>query len=399
MSAAALEDLLAESPQDAAERADRAFDALAGARPLVLYGAGRVGRRVLAALRAERREPVCFADAGAGPGAPPVDGMPVLGLAEAADRHGADAVFVVTILNPRFPQAEIARQLRDAGCRHVTSWIPLGWRHPAALLPHYAVDRPEGVLRAAGDVRAAHALLGDEASRAEYVAQVAWRLTGDFGVLPQTHRAVAEQYFSPDVLALRDDELFVDCGAFDGDTIATFLAASGGRFDRYVALEPEPANLGALRARLATLAPAVRARVDVLPFAAAAQRGTLRFSGGGASSAAATDDGEVMVQAAPLDELLAGRGVTYLKMDIEGAEPGALHGAAATVRRERPILAVCAYHAQDHLWRLPLAVAGLVGDGYRYSYRRYEPDCWELVLYAVPEGRSAPGGVSAGRSA
>jgi hypothetical protein len=106
-----------------------------------------------------------------------------------------------------------------------------------------------------------------------------------------------------------------------------------------------------------------------------------------------------MVQAAPLDELLAGRGVTYLKMDIEGAEPDALQGAAATVRRERAILAVCAYHAQDHLWRLPLAVAGLVGDGYRYSYRRYEPDCWELVLYAVPEGRSAPGGVSAGRSA
>ena len=34
----------------------------------------------------------------------------------------------------------------------------------------------------------------------------------------------------PSLFGLRNDEVFVDCGAFDGDTLRIFLNQSGGRF-------------------------------------------------------------------------------------------------------------------------------------------------------------------------
>jgi hypothetical protein len=78
---------------------------------------------------------------------------------------------------------------------------------------------------------------------------------------------------------------------------------------------------------------------------------------------------------------------TFVKFDIEGAEPGALRGAAETIARNRPILAVCVYHVQDHLWTLPLQAAALAGDGYEFHLRRYAADIFDEVLYAVPAER------------
>jgi len=382
-----LEALLAERPADARVRAAGAFAAVAGDRPVVLHGAGGVGRSVLAALRADGIEPLCFSDGGAQPGAAPVDGVAVLPMAEAVARHGAETVFVVTILNPRFPYAEVRDALTAAGAATVCSWILVGWAHPEGLLPHYAVDLPHRVLEEADAVRAAYALLDDDVSREQFRAQLAWRLTADFEVLGE-HLPTSEQYFSPDVLTLNAQDVFVDCGAYDGDTVASLLEHRPEGVRQIVALEPDPENLAALEARLATLTPELRDRVVVLPWAAGAHRGTARWSLPGTSSAGFAGDGELEVQVAPLDELLERAIVpTYVKMDIEGAEPDALRGAQTTVTTHRPTLAICVYHAQDHLWSLPLAVAALVDD-YRFVLRRYLTDCWEVVLYAIPAERA-----------
>ena len=379
--------LLAERPADARERARRALTDLAGDRPLVLHGAGGVGRSVLAALRAGGIEPLCFSDGAAKPGADQIEGVDVLPLSDAVARHGEGAVFVVTILNPRFPYTEVRESLITAGAQTVCSFIPVAWAHPDGLLPHYAVDLPQRVLEQAGAVREAYALFEDERSRREFRAQVAWRLTADFSLLAD-HLPTSEQYFSRDVLELRNDDVFVDCGAFDGDTIQSLVAHRPDGVARIIALEPDPENLRALEARLDALGAGVRERVSVLPWAAGARRGMARWGLPGTSSAGLDSAGELEVQVAPLDELLE-RGIapTYVKMDIEGAEPDALQGASQIVTRHRPTLAICVYHAQDHLWRLPLAVAALVDD-YRFVLRRYESDCWEVVLYAIPRERA-----------
>jgi hypothetical protein len=70
-------------------------------------------------------------------------------------------------------------------------------------------------------------------------------------------------------------------------------------------------------------------------------------------------------------------------MDIEGAEPDALRGAERTIRRYRPALAISLYHAPDHLWEIPLWIAGL-GLDYRMYMRGHAHNGFELVMYCLP---------------
>jgi hypothetical protein len=75
---------------------------------------------------------------------------------------------------------------------------------------------------------------------------------------------------------------------------------------------------------------------------------------------------------------------TLVKLDLEGAEPRALAGAARTIAHHAPRQAVSIYHAPDHLWTLPLALAEMV-PGYRFHCGHHNfgaPDS-ETVLYAL----------------
>ena len=92
------------------------------------------------------------------------------------------------------------------------------------------------------------------------------------------------------------------------------------------------------------------------------------------------------METAPLDELARGVAPTYIKMDIEGAEVEALVGARTLISTWHPLLAICLYHRQSDLWRIPLLIHSLY-PGYSHFLRAHEPDGWQTVGYFVPPGR------------
>ena len=63
---------------------------------------------------------------------------------------------------------------------------------------------------------------------------------------------------------------------------------------------------------------------------------------------------------------------SVIKLEIEGSEPQALEGAARTIERHRPKLAVSVYHMADHLHRLPQQVLDF-DQGYRLFLRQHNP--------------------------
>ena len=133
-----------------------------------------------------------------------------------------------------------------------------------------------------------------------------------------------------------------------------------------------------------------------LPYAAAARPGTAVFTAMGTASSVMANDGEgLTVACAAIDEIVAevgGPSPTFVKMDIEGAELGALVGASHLIREHAPMLALATYHRQDHLWRVLLSVHALRPD-YRFFLRPHNEEGWDLVLYAVPPSR-VPASVS-----
>lgn len=386
-----LDALLHETAAQARARERSAFGAIAGGSSgIVLFGAGGLGRRVLAGLVRAGQPPIAMADNNPRAYGTRIDGVPVLSPLDAAARFGADATFVVTIWGANSPHRfEHSRaQLQALGVTRIASFSPLMWALAEELLPFYCQELPHHALEQADEIRAAFALWADDESRAEYLAQLRFRIHADFDGL--SHPVKHAQYFPDDLFGYGPTECFVDCGAYDGDTIKSLMSLHGEAVARIIALEPDPVNLATLQSYAANLS--LPGGIEILPLAAAATRGRTWIETTGTASSALTGaatEGATAIDCAPLDELLAGEAVTFIKMDIEGAEPEALEGARATIQRTRPVLAICVYHRQDHLWRLPLMMREMC-EHYSFHLRPHNEEGWDLVCYAVPNERRMP---------
>ena len=382
-----LDGLLAQDLGRLRRKEQNLFDELVDpVDPLVLFGAGGLGRKTLRGLRQIGRNVLAFADNNPQLQGSQVDGVPVLSVARAAEKFGALATFIMAVFMDSAPRAFNDRrgQFTALGCRNVQPFYLLFWRYPDQFLPHYAYDLPHKVLDAHERVRAAWKLLRDESSRREFLAQVTWRLDPFYSDLPP--HSLHEIYFPPN-LTLGPSEVFVDCGAYDGDTLRAFLRHTGGKFASAHALEPDPRNFHKLQRQVADSVRRGNAEIHAVQCAVGATKGTVYLDAQGGLASALSDAGEHAVRCETLDSLLDKYAATYIKMDIEGAEIHALNGGAQHIRRHRPALAISGYHLQEHLWEIPLLIHSLYAD-YRISLHRYGAVPFDnLVIYAAPSER------------
>lgn len=354
---------------------------------ILLFGTGQLGRRTLAGLRrAGHPSPLSFVDNNEALHGTVVDGLPVLSPREAASRYGNSVSIVVSIWSPNKPLAypTIAAQMAALGSTSISTFVPLFWKYQEEFLPYFCIDAPHRLYEVADEVKAAHEIFRDDHSRAEFRLQLSY-LMSSMDVVDLTFTEKRDSYFPGDLFALSDQEVFVDCGAYDGDTLNSFLEATRSRFQAVVAFEPDPAALSRLEAGVRSLPAEVGDRVQVLGKAVGGRPGTLRFEGGGTPGSRLSPKGSIEVECVTLDTALGGIVPTFIKMDIEGAEGDALRGATQTIREHRPILAICVYHLQADLYRLPTLIAELCPD-YTLFLRRQARDS-DLVCFAVPNER------------
>ena len=91
------------------------------------------------------------------------------------------------------------------------------------------------------------------------------------------------------------------------------------------------------------------------------------------------------VKTVTIDDLLEGKGVSDIALDVEGSEQHAVAGAAKTIEKYGPRVAVCLYHNLDDFAKLPAQLKSLTGDA-RMAVRQYSCIPFiENVLYAIPK--------------
>lgn len=378
----ALDDLLSESAPQARLRSLALWDTLwSPGTPLVLHGAGNAGLRTLHHLRCRGIEPLGFADASPGKQGTLLEGLPVLSPPQAARTWGPQALFLVTVLNREHSYSATAAAYAGLGGCRTAPVLAYYWAHPGDFLPHFAFSSPETVLEARDEILEAYAALSDADSRAHLLGYLKWRLHLDYAALPGP--CGETMYFPESLVALQGPQCFVDCGAYDGDTLRDFHALAGGGLEEAHLFEPDPANLSLLASRIQDLPPALAAKVSTHPLAVGAGPGTLRFHCGEGEASALSPTGQAEVRVAALDDVLAGVTPTFIKMDIEGAEPEALQGASTLIRSHAPTLAICVYHRPGHPWQIPLTLSRLL-PRHRIALRPHAADGCEWVAYAVP---------------
>lgn len=188
-----------------------------------------------------------------------------------------------------------------------------------------------------------------------------------------------EQYF-PNILDgrafLNDNEVFIDVGAFLGDTVQIFLEKVNKKYNKIFAFEPEIVNYNLLVERTKGLNNIICKQVGV-----GKKKDKIRFSTD-TSSSKADVNGDEIVCIEKLDDILRDEKVTYIKMDVEGMECAALYGAKNVIRDNHPKLAICTYHSNADMIDIPKLI-WKIDPTYKLYFRHYTNALVETVCYAI----------------
>lgn len=193
---------------------------------------------------------------------------------------------------------------------------------------------------------------------------------------------IRPQYFGLSIFKPLRDECFVDCGAFDGDTIRDFIHWTDGEYGKIYAFEPETDNLDKIEQFLMT---ADLKNVTLVRAGAYSKKTELYFKQEAEMSRIA-DASDTIIPADTIDSVVGDDKVTFIKMDIEGAELEALKGAEQTIKRCRPVLAISAYHRKEDLYIIPEFISNCCSE-YVFYFRLHKELPIDAVLYAIPKER------------
>ena len=353
-----------------------------GSDRLIIYGAGMLGQKIAAGLKANGRPIRAFIDRNSDGCGKSVGGIDVLEISEAARRFSDDLVIVaVWDVGGTTTYDSIESLLREHGFKHIAPGINVLRLYPAQLLPHWKIGLPAGVLAHRADILDAFALWSDDHSRRLFVDHIEYLLSPTHLSWRQA-ATVEEQYFLDRLVPLSEHESFVDCGAYNGDTGRAFLQKCRGRFDRLTCFEPDPHNFENLTNWRTGMDPALADRIDLFEMAVGDENKELAMDPSGTTGSNISSSGTHRVRCTRLDDMLK-IPPTYIKYDIEGFEPHALTGSEATIRRFRPKIAICVYHHQDHLWTVPLQLSR-IAESYSFHLEQHGVGTSDTVCYAVP---------------
>jgi FkbM family methyltransferase len=345
------------------------------ALPVVIYGAGNCGQAMCRAL-IERGYRVCaFADRdkrGKVEGLPcytPDDGQVQLA-------REANATLVLGLWNCAVDIPQLKREFLAHGWARVVAypeWIELfaACIEPYWLAPRKMYTDPEVQKR----IEQVAPLWADDNSRDLFGHAIKARLSTDLECLNAPVRGPqVGQYFAPEILDWPPPKRFIDCGAYDGDTIRELPVA----IEAVAAFEPDLKNFRALAQTSREILP--QAEVLLWPCGAWNETSSLSFSDG-AGSASHLGIGGAIVPVVALDDVLQNFEPDFIKMDIEGAEYDALLDAQRIIEKHLPSLAICVYHRPEDIWRIPLLIASW-NYGYEFFLRAHNFNGFDWVLYA-----------------
>lgn len=186
----------------------------------------------------------------------------------------------------------------------------------------------------------------------------------DFNNLETSRETNYKDYFDLDIVKCKD-EVFVDLGAYTGDTTLDYINTYGiDSYKQIYCYEITPDIFAILKNNLAKY-PNITCKRN-----AVSDKKEIMYVNNSkvdASANTVTEEGDMSINSVTLDEDIK-ETITTLKMDIEGYEQKAILGAKNHIQNDKPKLLLSVYHNNEDLWKIPRMIEEIC-PGYKFYLR------------------------------
>lgn len=216
--------------------------------------------------------------------------------------------------------------------------------------------------------------LGDDLSRKTFKNTILYKISGKIDYLFDCETDFDEPYKS--FLKLKNNETFLDLGAYNGDTVTDFVSRVTD-YNKIIAVEPDSKTFKKLENNTADFKNCECQNVCITSFCGMADFGMKH----GRNSS--VKGGEIPTRCSTVDALAKNQNITYIKMDIEGEELNAVLSAEETIKTNKPKMLISCYHKTEDLFTIPKAVLTL-RDDYKIYMRHFGSlPAWDTNYYFI----------------
>lgn len=205
-------------------------------------------------------------------------------------------------------------------------------------------------------------------------------LTYDFADIDAMYENNYPAYWDLDLIQCGGEDVFVDLGAYTGDSVQSYIDTYGV-WKKIYAYEMMENNYRQMQNNLNGYKNIILKKKGI-----GESCGILYVDDtttGFCDANRLVETGSRKVEVTTLDEDIPER-ITVIKLDIEGAEQKALLGAKRHIVEEKPKLLVSVYHNNEDIWKIPEILLKMRDDYRLYlrsNGRQYGPV--DMVLFAV----------------
>jgi len=234
-------------------------------------------------------------------------------------------------------------------------------------------------------IEAVYDLLGDQLSRDIYLAFLRSFMFKKFEAVPFNEDQI--QYFPNDIPFCINTKRWINCGAWQGDTLKAarnyYLKTEDEKLPQAIyCFEPDFENFIKLVEYINSQQDFKRKTI-AYPFGLWRENKVLNFRSGISKACRLLEHGDSQMQCIALDRMGIDFKPTYINMDIEGAELEALKGSIFHLKKYTPDLGICVYHKPSDIWMIPWYIKTHVDSAYKFYLRNHTGFVVETVLYAT----------------
>ncbi len=331
-------------------------------KQIVIFGAGQLGHKLYRILNDLGFNIKCFCDNKIGGQTDVQTGL------EITDVEGLktdmDNLLILIAVFDDIAYKAVYQQLRDFGFQPEQL---INSKNIAEKLPISYLEQNKE------EYKKVYLMLEDDYSRKVYLNRIK-KAYMDCDISQIVSNA-EDIYFDKEIV-LTGEEVFVDCGGFDGASSIRFVDRVKGNYKKIVIFEPETSKEEIIKKNLE------KYNYDFYGYGVWSSSTKLKFDARGDCGSTIYEFGNDEISVKTLDETVFKDAPTYIKMDIEGAEIEALKGCRKIIEKYKPKLAICIYHNPEDLFKIPIMIKEMCKD-YRLIIRQYANSRFETVCYAI----------------